>query len=351
MVSERSLGRGLALALLLLHSQAQALPSAAQRETARQLMAEGRRLHERGDLTGALGRFSAADAIMNVPTTALEVAATQAELGKLIEARESLLRLLVRQQRSTDPEPFNEARAKALALSDQLAARIGSIVVTTSGVSEAEGLDVKVDGEVVPKEMIGLRLRVNPGTHQVVARSRGRELSQELDVAEGQVLEIALKFAPAALSSVADEPRAAPPPAAPKKPPVQATAARTRPPAPKARTSDPQGSTSDLVYLGAGVGTLGVAIGLAGGVSAVLHKNSAEAGCTNNVCPPSTWRDLETAQNMASISNVGFVIGGAGWAFTVGALLIDRSHRPQQGWRVAPAVSRQGASVNVARRF
>jgi hypothetical protein len=103
--------------------------------------------------------------------------------------------------------------------------------------------------------------------------------------------------------------------------------------------------------LGAGVGTLGVALGLVGGISAVLHKNSAEAGCTNNVCPPSTWRDLETAQNMASISNVGFVIGGAGWAFTVGALLFDRSHRPQPGWRVAPEVSRQGASVNVAGGF
>ena len=129
MVSERNLGRGLALALLVLTGRAQAQPSAAQRETARELMAEGRRLHERGDLKGALGRFSAADAIMNVPTTTFEVAATQAELGKLIEARESLLRLLGTHQGPADPEPFNEARAKALVLSQQLVARFGSIVV------------------------------------------------------------------------------------------------------------------------------------------------------------------------------------------------------------------------------
>jgi hypothetical protein len=351
MFRERSLARGLALALLLLHGPAQALPSPAQRETARELMAEGRRLHARGDLKGALGRFSAADAIMNVPTTTFQVAATQAELGKLIEARESLLRLLGTQQRPTDPEPFNEARDKALALSEQLVARIGSIVVIASGVSETDRLELRVDGELVPKEMIGLQLRVNPGAHQVVARSQARELSQEVDVAEGQILEIALKFAPPALSSVADEPHGSPPPAAHKRPLAPASAGRTRSHSLTPRTSDPHGSTSDLVYLGAGVGTLGVAVGLVGGISAVLHKNSAEAGCTNNVCPPSTWRDLETAQNMASISNVGFVIGGAGWAFAVGALLFDRSHRPQQGWRVAPEVSRQGASVNVARGF
>src|SRR3954463_8217790 len=94
MVSERNLGRGLALALLVLSGAAQAQPSAAQRETARELMDEARRLRERGDLNGALGRFSAADAIMNVPTTTLQVATTQVELGNLIEARESLLRLL-----------------------------------------------------------------------------------------------------------------------------------------------------------------------------------------------------------------------------------------------------------------
>jgi hypothetical protein len=350
-LGRRRAGRGLALALFILHGSAQALPSAAQRETARELMAEARRLHGRGDLKGALGRFSAADAIMNVPTTTFEVAATQAELGKLIEARELLLRLLGTQPGPADPEPFNEARAKALALSQQLAARIGSIVVTASGVSEVDGLEVRVDGELVPKEMIGLRLRVNPGPHQLVARSRGRELSQELDLAEGQVLEVALRFAPPAPPSLADEPGAPAPLARRKQTRVQQTAPRTRSPSVTARTSDPQGSTSDLVYLGAGVGTLGVAVGVVGGISAVLHKNSAETGCTNNVCPPSTWRDLQTAHNMASISNVGFVIGGVGWAFAIGSLLLDRPHRPRQGWRVAPDVSRQGAYVNVARRF
>ena len=350
--SERNLLRRLALALLLLNGTAQAQPSASQRETARELMAEARRLHGRGELKAALARFSAADAIMNVPTTTFEVAATQAELGNLIEARETLLRLLAKRPVPAEPEPFNEARAKALALSQQLVARIGSLVVTSDGVSDVDGLSLRVDGEIVPNEMVGLRLRVNPGPHQIVARSQGRELSQDVDVAEGQVLEVGLSFSKAPVSSsAADEPRAPAPPAAGEKPTPQVIARRPPSTSSTARRSASHGSTSELVYLGAGVGTLGVALGVVGGISAVLHKNSAEAGCTNNVCPFSTWRDLQTAHNMATVSNVGFVIGGVGWAFAVGCLLFDRPRRPHQGWRVAPQVSRQGAYVNVAGRF
>jgi hypothetical protein len=210
-------------------------------------------------------------------------------------------------------------------------------------VSEANELDLRVDGQIVQKEMVGLRLRVNPGTHQIVARSQGRELWQELDVAEGQVLEVALTFERAALSSAAHDRRATAGP--------QVTEGRTPSPSATARTSSSQGSTSPLVYLGGGVGTLGVALGVVGGISAILHKNSAETGCVNNVCRPWTWRDLQTAHNMATVSNVGFVIGGVGWAFAVGALLFDRPRRPQHGWWVAPEVSRQAAYVNVAGRF
>jgi len=351
MVSERLLGPALALGLLVLNGTAQAQPSAAQRETARELMGEARRLRERGDLQGALGRFRAADAIMNVPTTALEVAATQVELGELIEAREGLLRMLATHAAPDDPEPFKEARAKALALSQQLVERIGSIVVTAGDVSDTDELELRVDGEVVRKEMVGLRLRVNPGTHQIVARSRGRESWQELEVAEGQVIEVPLRFAKAPLSSAADERRAAVSPATRPRSAPPVAAARTPSPSPATRTSEAHGSTSDLVYLGAGVGTFGVALGVVGGTSAILHKNSAESGCQNKVCPPSTWRDLQTAHNMATVSNVGFAIGGVGLAVVIGSLLFDRPSPIKHGWRVAPDVSQQGAYVNVAGRF
>ncbi|MBB1180651.1 hypothetical protein DSM05_16030, partial [Pseudomonas sp. FW305-3-2-15-E-TSA4] len=44
-------------------------PTAADRETARTLMASGRTKRDAGDLNGALKDFAAADSLMGVPTT------------------------------------------------------------------------------------------------------------------------------------------------------------------------------------------------------------------------------------------------------------------------------------------
>src|SRR5687767_3133797 len=111
MTASRRPAAAAVLAVLLATSLLQAQPSAAQKETARGLMAEARELREHGDLQSALSRFSAADSIMGVPTTGFEMAATQAELGKLVEARETLRRVLTLPQSPDDPEPFNAARA------------------------------------------------------------------------------------------------------------------------------------------------------------------------------------------------------------------------------------------------
>src|SRR5215510_7452879 len=84
----------LALALLLWPSFALpvlAAPGAAERETARGLLAEGDRLHAAGDLRGALSCFKSAHAIMGIPTTGLDVAEVEAELGMLVEARSSAM--------------------------------------------------------------------------------------------------------------------------------------------------------------------------------------------------------------------------------------------------------------------
>ena len=65
---------------------AAAQSTAVDRETARALMREGRELRDSGDLASALKQFEAANGIMHVPTTELEVARTQAALGLLVEA-------------------------------------------------------------------------------------------------------------------------------------------------------------------------------------------------------------------------------------------------------------------------
>ena len=79
-----------AVATLLAAPGASAQVSAADRETARSAMQEGRDLRDKGDLKGALQRFKTADDIMHVPTTSLEVARAQVALGLLIEALDTI---------------------------------------------------------------------------------------------------------------------------------------------------------------------------------------------------------------------------------------------------------------------
>src|SRR5262245_51869629 len=83
--------------------RARAEPTPAEKETARALMAEGRDLRDANDLKSALKRFQAADSIMHVPTTGLEVARTEAALGLLVEARETLQRIARLPSDSSDP--------------------------------------------------------------------------------------------------------------------------------------------------------------------------------------------------------------------------------------------------------
>src|SRR5438270_8546116 len=83
------------LIAMALSTRALADPTPQEKETARNLMDEGRELRdEKKDVKAALQRFTAADQIMRVPTTAFEVASTQALLGQLVEARETLSRVL-----------------------------------------------------------------------------------------------------------------------------------------------------------------------------------------------------------------------------------------------------------------
>jgi len=338
MTASSSLGRGgLLLGVLLSTVVAQAQPTAVQKETARELMAEARELRDKGDLEAALTRFGAADSLMGVPTTGFEVAATQAQLGRLVEARETLRRVLAIAQSPDDPEPFNEARGKARALDQQLLARIGSLRFALRGLATDAPLELTVDGESVPKAVLSLPLRVNPGHHVVVARTAGREVKREVDAAEGQTTAVELEFTSDA-APVASAPGEATPLA-------KGSTPSTPPPARKGLPT--------LAYVGGGVGLAGILVGSITGISAISHKNDAKKACVAGSCPRSTWSDLDSAHAMATVSTVGFVIGAVGVVVGAGAVLLDGDEQSatERAFVVTPDVTPQSARVTIAGRF
>jgi hypothetical protein len=342
MTASKSMFRCALVSLLLASSAAHAQPSAAQKETARGLMAEARELRERGDLAAALARFSAADSLMGVPTTGFEVAATQAQLGRLVEARETLRHVLAIAQSPDDPEPFNEARAKARALDQQLLSRIGTLRFAVNGLGEGEALAITVDGEVVPRALVGLPFRVNPGHHVIVAHARGREVKREVDAVEAQPSTVALTFARDA-APVESAPAPAPAP----------SEAEPAPSAPAAAPNAPVGhGLPTLAYAGGGVAVVGTLVGSVAGISAISHKNAAKQGCVAGGCPPSTWSDLDSARSMATVSTIGFVVGAIGLVVGAGAILLDeRPSSTERALVVSPDVNAQGARLTIAGRF
>ena len=181
-----------AVAALLAAPGAGAGPSAADRETARSMMQEGRDLRDKGDLKGALQRFKSADDIMHVPTTALEVARTQVSLGLLVEALDTIAAIRKSPPQPDDPAPFKDARTKAEELDAQVEAKVPSLNITVSGGAEGETPGHLDRRRLGPAAAAGVPRKVDPGHHVVTARARSGEAKEEVDVTEGEKKDVQL---------------------------------------------------------------------------------------------------------------------------------------------------------------
>jgi hypothetical protein len=270
-------------------------------------MAKGRDLTDKSDLKGALESFAAADAIMHVPSTGFAVAKTQAQLGMLVEARETALQVSRLPSAANDPAPFVEARAKAKALSDELETRIPAIEITLKNVPAGASPSVTVDGAALPAAALTLPRKLNPGHHVVVAHAGSSEGKTEVDVKERETRILDVELAPSTSTA--------------------ATGGSVTPPLPESR---PQGShVPVLAYAGFGVGIVGVAVGTVTGLVSMSQTSSLKDQCPNGKCPPSVYdsssfqSDLSSAKTMGTVSTISFIVGGVGVGVRVVAVRAD----------------------------
>jgi hypothetical protein len=305
---------GLALACILAATSARAEPTAADRETARALMQEGRELRDKGNLKEALRRFKAADDIMHVPTTGLELARVQVSLGLLVEALDTIATIRQTPPKPGDPEPFAEARAKAEQLSASLNGRVPSITVVVRGAGTDAQPAVTIDGRALPASIVGLPRSVDPGHHVVSATAGATEATQEVDVKEGEQKRVDLALAPGA---------------SPAAPAGAATAASQEP----AESPDAVAETSAgpprshapnvLTFAALGVAGAGLAAGTVTGLIVLLSKKSTlQNECANHVCGPSSYSDLDSANTLSTVSDIAFAVAGAGAAVAIASLII-----------------------------
>lgn len=295
-----------------------AQPTAADRETARSLMQEGRDLRDKGHGSDALKRFKAADDIMHVPTTALEVAKTQAGLGMFVEARDTIANIRKLPTSASDPAPFQEARAKADELDNNLENRIPALTITVTGAGDGETPAIVVDGISVPSAALGLPRRVNPGRHMIVAKTPSGRGEQTVDVKEGDRKDVQIMLKGGGSS-------------APEPTPDPGTGTEPTPSPTPEQPSEPEGPKSHsptiITWVSAGVGGAGLIAGSITGIMSMSLTSQLSHECPNMACPSGKQggNDYSSANSLATIANVGFAVAGVGAAVAVATLIIGHA--------------------------
>ncbi len=303
--SKRGRAHRIAAAITALTLVLGAVPAAAQtaaeKETARAMMKDGRAKREKGDHKGALESFSAADGIMKLPTTGLEVGRSQTDLGLLVEARDSFLRVTRHPEQPGEPPGFKDARKEAADLAAKLEGRIPSLRLAITGGSSPL---VTIDGETIASATLAGAIKLNPGAHKVIVTAKGATKAEvDVELKEGESKEQAIEL----------KAEAGPPPIEP--PPIQAEKPPEEPPKP---------GTSPLVYVGFGLAGVGIVVGSVTGILAMSKTSAAKEQCDGTRCPPSTHDDLASARSMATVSTVSFAAAAVGLGLGIYGLVSSK---------------------------
>jgi hypothetical protein len=298
--------------LLASVSIASAEPSASDAESARSYMDEADRLRESGDLWAALERYQAADQLMHVPTTGLEVAKTQAALLQLTEARASALSVAHTPTQPREPKVFDAARKEAAQLAAALGPRIPDLKLSVEPAT-AQAV-VTIDGRPMPRVSPELPYKVNPGRHLLVVEAPDFETKQEqVTLAEGEHRALTLTLLPSATQSskavVAVEPVKSAPARAVAEQAVDSgsSAGRTR------------------AYIGFAAGGALLVTGAITGIMSLTKVSDVRSRCMNDVCPESARSDVATADTLGMIANITLPLGMLGVGYGVVELLLSGS--------------------------
>ena len=180
----KRIGCGSVLALIWMTRPVLAQP-AADKATARQLATQGIQYYQQGKPADALDLLQRAEQLYDAPVHLIYIARTQAALGKVVEASETYRRLVRTDLPAGAPQAFKDAVTDAQKELQQLEPKIPSLRIDVVP-SDAKGLQLKVDGEVLSTVIIGINRPTNPGKHTVEAAAANYEsASATVDLAPG----------------------------------------------------------------------------------------------------------------------------------------------------------------------
>lgn len=276
--------------------------NAANKSTARALMDDGDRKRDAGDTKGALESYQAADAIMKVPTTGIEVARTLSSMGRLLEAQAIVTQLAVAPAKK-EPAAFVAARKAASHLAGDLDARIPTLVVKVVGAG-TDTPSLSVDGKRLSSGAASQAQKLDPGLHAIAVRQGTAEKEQNVTLVERDRKTVTVDLTP-------------PPP-----PPVVVD------PPPKKVEEAPSAAPKVLTFGGFGLAAVGIGVGAVTGLMSLKKTNDLKAVCPNDACPPERQADLDSASSLGNVSTIAFVAAGVGAVVgVVGVILWRGQHK------------------------
>ena len=168
-----------------------------RKATARAAYLEGVKLQDAGNCAEALPRFEAAQKLFDAPTHLLHIGQCQAANGKLVEASETYQALALKALPNDAPDAFKQAQEDAKKELGHIKPRIPTLRIQIAPApSSLSSLVVKLNGNAIPNEILGIARPVNPGKYKVTVWAAGyKEASETVDVGEGAPKAIDLKLA------------------------------------------------------------------------------------------------------------------------------------------------------------
>lgn len=285
----------LALCFLVLASPAHAQPSSADR--ARSLANRGFELFQEGRYEEANAHFREAEQLFHAPTLLRMIARTYEKQHKLADALMTYRRVVSERLDPGAPSEFAKAQHDAQDELRALVPRVPYIEVALSDPARAHLVTVKVDGAAVPR--ITEPIPVNPGSHQVEVTAVGSlPFRDGVTLAEGERKQIRFVVSPTDRPSMAPAAEGTPP-ASPYVVPMVAAF---------------------------GAGGVGLIVGTVAGVAALGKQRDLEAACPTKVCFPADEDIADAATRWATVSTVGFVVGGLGVGLGVTFVVLDQLH-------------------------
>jgi hypothetical protein len=318
------------------------IPARAQsdddRAAARTAATNGAKALEEGRYEEAVDLFHRAESIIHAPPHLLYMARAQVKLGRLVSARENYLKVTRETLAPTAPPAFTQAQESATAEVAQLTPRIPSLKVDVEG-APSDSVSLTIDGAAVPSAMIGLARPIDPGKHELVAKTATSSSKPTMvTLAEGETQSIKLKLVAGPGDGVAS---------------TSGTQPEVSTPTEAQPDTAKESGSSVPAFIVLGIGGVGLITGTVFMLQNRSKRGDADALCPGGSCPASHRSEVEGLDNDANkastLSWIGYGVGVAGLA--VGGVLLltsgPKAAKPADAARarITPWVTTSSAGV------